>query len=114
MENSLNTPTQDELFEMSNLSPERTGLPFVVWIAIVNGVRDDVKMRVTKTLKVIGSEFITVGLLPYVHVIQGTMAESDLNLLKQWIGLNLDVIVKHWTGEIDSSLDAISAIKPLL
>jgi hypothetical protein len=30
---SLTSPEGEDFFEIANLSPERTGLPFVVWIS---------------------------------------------------------------------------------
>ncbi len=41
------------------------------------------------------------------------MSAHDLALLKQWIEINLDVIVKYWDGEIEYTEDAIAALKPI-
>jgi hypothetical protein len=41
------------------------------------------------------------------------MSPQDLALLKKWIELNYDVIVKYWDGEIEYTEDAIAALKPV-
>ena len=40
------------LFEMANLRPERTGLPFVVFISQKGGARHDVRVTVARGAKV--------------------------------------------------------------
>src|SRR6266567_9286800 len=95
-------PEEEGLFEMANLPPKRTGLPFVVWISPRAGVPHDVRVKVSKGPKVRSSELVSVGIRPDVHVIAGgKMNGHDLALLKKWIELNRDVIVKYWDGDIE-------------
>ena len=102
----------EALFEMANLYPEHTGLPFVVWISSGAGVQDDVRVKVSPGPKAIPSEMISVAIRPTIHVAVGEMSGSDLALLTQWIELNQDVILRFWDGEIDT-VDAVQAIRPL-
>jgi hypothetical protein len=44
----VSTPEVEGLFEMANLSPKRTGLPFVVWISPKAGAPHDVRVKVSK------------------------------------------------------------------
>jgi hypothetical protein len=104
------TPAED-LFEMSNLRPKTTGLPFVVWISPGSGNRHDVRVKVSPGPK--PKDFVSVALRPDVHVVEGEMSGSDLALLRRWIELNRDVIIKFWDGEIEYHEDAIAAIKPI-
>lgn len=107
-------PEGDSLFEMANLSPKRTGLPFVVWISPKAGAPPDVRVKVSQGPKVHPSEFVSVAIRPDVHVIGGgNLAARDLELLRKWIALNRDVIVKYWDGEIEYTEDAIAELKPL-
>ena len=102
------------LFEMANLSPKRTGLPFVVWISPKAGARHGVRVKVSKSPKVNPAELISVALRPDVHVVGGaSMAAHDLSLLKKWAQLNEDVILKYWDGDIEYTEDAIAALKPI-
>ena len=59
------------LFEMANLSPKRTGLPFVVWISPKAGAPHDVRVKVSKGPKVNTSELVWVAIRPDVRVVGG-------------------------------------------
>lgn len=99
---------------MANLSPKRTGLPFVVRISPKAGAPHEVRVEVSKGPKVRPEELISVAIRPDVHVVGGgKMTAHDLALLKRWVELNQDVIVKYWDGEIEYTEDAIAALKPI-
>lgn len=107
-------PEGEGLFEMANLSPKRTGLPFVVWISPKAGAPHDVRVKVSAGPKVHPAELISVAIRPSVHVIGGgSLSPQDLVLLTDWIELNREVILKYWDGEIEYTEDAIAALKPL-
>ena len=102
------------LFEMADLSPKRTGLPFVVWISPKAGAPHDVRVKVSKGPKVSPAELISVAIRPDVHVVGGgDMTAHDLALLRKWLALNQEVIIKYWNGEIEYTEDAIAALKPV-
>ena len=104
----------ETLFEMANISPKRTGLPFVVWISPHAGAPHDVRVKVSKGPKVHSSELISVAIRPDVRVVSGgPMSPQDLTLLQKWVELNRDVIVKYWDGDIEYTEDAIAALKPI-
>jgi hypothetical protein len=107
-------PESDGLFEMANLPPKRTGLPFVVWISPKAGAPHDVRVKVSKGPKVHPSDLISVAIRPDVHEVGSRkIAAHDMALLKKWIEANHDVIVKYWDGEIEYTEDAIEALKPI-
>jgi hypothetical protein len=106
-------PEGQALFEMANLRPERTGLPFVVFISQKGGARHDVRVKVAPGARVRPSEMVTVAVRPAVRVIRGSLEASDLALLRQWIELNRDVLVKYWDGVIEYTEDAIAALRPI-
>src|SRR5712691_11424343 len=106
-------PEGQALFEMANLRPERTGLPFVVFISQKGGARHDVRVKVAHGAKVRASEMITVAVRPNVRVIRGALDPADLARLAEWIELNRDVLIDYWNGNIEYTEDAISALKPL-
>jgi len=111
---SVTTSTAEGLFEMANLSPKRTGLPFVVWISPKTGAQHDVRVKISKSPKVHAPDLISVALRPEVHVVGGgKVAAGDLALLKKWVALNQDVIQKYWDGEIEYTEDAIAPLKPV-
>ena len=43
----------------------------------------------------------------------GAISTHDLALLKKWVELNRDVVLKYWDGEIEYTEDAIAALKPI-
>jgi hypothetical protein len=107
-------PQRDGLFGMANISPKRTGLPFVVWISPRAGAPHDVRVKVSKGPKVHSSELVSVAIRPDVQVVGGgKMTAHDLDLLKKWVGLNRDAIIKYWDGDIEYTEDAIAALKPI-
>jgi len=101
------------LFEMANLRPERTGLPFVVFISQRGGARHDARVKVAHSAKVRPSEMATVAIRPSVRVVRGVLDPRDLNPLTRWIELNKDVLIDYWNGVIEYTEDAINAIRPI-
>src|SRR5579862_5306630 len=98
---------------MANLRPERTGLPFVVFISQRGGARHDVRVKVARGAKVRASEMVTVAVRQKVRVVRGTLDPADLALLTDWVDRNRDVLIAYWDGDIEYTEDAISALKPV-
>jgi hypothetical protein len=107
------TAESEDFFEMANLSPKRTGLPFVVWISPKGGAPHDARVKVSPGPKVQSSEMVSVAIQPEVRVVGGTMSARDLSLLKKWVDLNQDVLIRYWDGDIEYTEDAIAALKPI-
>ena len=98
----------------ADLSPKRTGLPFVVWISPKAGAPHDVRVKVSRGPKVHPSEWISVAVRPDVHVVgDGKMTSHDFGLLRKWIDLNRGVLVKYWEGDIEYTEDAIAQLRPI-
>ena len=85
----------------------------MVWISPKAGAPHGVRVKVSKGPKVNPAELISVAIRPDVHVVGGSMTAHDFALLKRWVELNQDVIVKYWNGEIEYTEDAIAALKPI-
>jgi len=104
----------EDLFQMANLSPKRTGLPFVVWICQKGVAQNDLCVKVSPGLKALSSEFVSVTVRPDVRVVgPGSISANHLRLLQKWIELNRDVLVRYWDGEIEFTEDAIAKLKSL-
>ena len=56
---------------MANLRPERTGLPFVVFISQKGGARHDVRIKLARAAKVRPAEMLTVAVRPAPRLIRG-------------------------------------------
>lgn len=101
------------LFDMANLRPERTGLPFVVFISQRGGARHDARIKLARAPKVRASEMISVALRPVPRVIRGRLNAREFDLVKKWIELNIDALVAYWDGAIEYTEDVMDALKPL-
>ena len=101
-----------EFYEMANLHPKHTGLPFVVWISYRCGAQHDVRVKVSTGPKALRSEMAVVAIRPTVRLIKGSMSAGDIALLAHWVELNREVLVQHWDGEFDTK-DALDAIRPV-
>src|SRR5271155_1883790 len=93
----VSPPESEGLFEMANISPKRTGLPFVVWISPKAGAPHDVRVKVSKGPKVNSTDLVSVAIRPDVRVVGGgKVTAHELGLLKKWVELNHDVIIRYW------------------
>lgn len=100
-------------FDMANLRPERTGLPFVVFISQKGGARHDVRIKLARAAKVRPSEMLTVAVRPAPRLIRGAMNSREFDLVRRWVELNRDVLVDYWDGVIEYTEDALNAIRPV-
>ncbi|MBV9033855.1 MAG: DUF4160 domain-containing protein [Acidobacteriaceae bacterium] len=108
------TDTDSELlFEMANLSPKRTGLPFVVWISPRGNARHDVRVKVSPGPRAVPSGMVSVAIRPDVHVVEGEMKAGDLTLLGKWVSLNRDVLIRYWEGDIEFTEEAMELLQPI-
>jgi hypothetical protein len=64
-------------FEMANLFPKHTSLPFVVWISYRGGALHDVRVKVSRNAKAIPAEMISVAIRPDVHIVEGSMDSGE-------------------------------------
>ena len=104
--------SEDELFLMSNLSPKLTGLPFVVWISPKGNARHDVRIKVSTSSKVT-DDWVIVAIRPEVRVIHGQLPGGTMELLKQWVELNRDALVKFWEGDIEYTEDVLGQLRSI-
>lgn len=99
-------------YEMANLFPKHTGLPFVVWISIRGGARHDVRVKVSQNANATPEEMISVGVRPSPWIVAGELPSADWDKLYRWIELNKETLIAYWYGEIDTQ-DALEALKKL-
>lgn len=99
-------------YEMANLFPKHTGLPFVVWISYRGGARHDVRVKVSPNAKATPEEMASVALRPKPHLVEGEIDTQDFRQLAVWMERNRETLLKYWEGEIDTK-DALDAIVSL-
>jgi hypothetical protein len=106
------TEFREAPFEMANLRPERTGLPFIVWISQRGGAQHDIRIKLSRTPKA-GPDWVTIALRPTVEDLSGTLSRAELVQVRKWVLLNLAVLVDHWDGRIPYTEDVLAKIRPL-
>jgi hypothetical protein len=103
----------DLLFEMANLNPKKTGLPFVVWISPRGNARHDVQIKVSAGPRAVPSEMATVAIRPEVCIIEGFLNPTDIQLLRQWIELNQEVLIRFWDGDIAYTDEVLEQLRSI-
>jgi len=104
----------EDLFLMSNLSPKKTGLPFVVWISPKGGAKHDIRVKISRGPNATPSEMRTVALRPDLHVIgKGDLAPRERDLLREWVKLNFDALLAFWEGGIEYTEDVLDILRPV-
>src|SRR5215470_5147468 len=89
-------------FEMANLFPKHTGLPFVVWISMKGRAMHNPRIRVSANVHATPNEMISADTHPYGLFIHGQIDDDKAELLKVWVELNRDTMRSYWEGEIDT------------
>lgn len=104
----------DELFEMANLFPRRTGLPMTVWVSPRGNARHDVRIKVNIAhgdhMNIANTA--VVGVRPAPHLISGQLSPDDERAVFQWVSLNTAVLIAYWDGQIDT-IDLGERLQPL-
>ena len=100
-------------FDLANVAPESTGLPFVVWVAERMGARHDVRVYVSPGFKVRSrAKLVAVAIRPAIRIVSGKLGADEFALLTRWIELNREALIKYWDGEEFTS-DVLRALKTL-
>ena len=110
-------PEEDDLFTMSNLRSDFTGLPenMVVWISPRADRRHDVRVKVTKGAKFRKDKAVSVALRPAVEIKGGEwqFSAKDFERLKEWIALNLQTLLDYWEERIEYDDQVKAKLKKL-
>jgi hypothetical protein len=94
-------------FGMANLRRERTGLPFIVFIAR----RDDARVKVSPEPRVLKDAMGSYAVSPFAHKAGPRLNAQDEKRLETWIGLNADVLRDYWDGVIAYTEDAFDRLR---
>lgn len=104
----------DELFEMSNISREDSGLPVRVWVSSKMSAAQRHGPRLKVELPVKGSP--TIPVLLKIDITENDVVGYEqlpskiLNPLRDFINLNYNVLIQYWNDEI-STKQMIMSIK---
>jgi len=102
------------LFEMANLRPERTGLPFVVFISQRGGARHDIRVKVAPGPRPDPATMISVALGPEPRAMPpGELSAEDFRRLSAWIALNQQALIDYWNGDVAYTEDVFAVLSKL-
>jgi len=86
------------MMEMSNLTPDETGIPYVIWLGRVGGQHGP-RIKVSNKIgKMIDDCFVmTVSKNPVIQTPKSVKISKDVvDDISDWIVLNYDVLMKLW------------------
>ena len=103
---------EEDYYNLANLFPKHTGLPFVIWISVRGNAKHDVRVKISPSANVQEDGLISVAIRPTVRVMRGSLSADHLALLTAWIELNRATLILYWRSEIDT-VEAIASLRPL-
>ena len=105
---------KDMLFEMSNIRKSESGLPVNIWASYKNASHGPrIKVQTNYGTKMTDDFFsITISDEPKVIGKTGEIKSSDIILVKKFIMLNKELLLKFWKDEIGAS-DVFNNLKKL-
>lgn len=96
---------------MANLRPQRTGLPFVVWVSQRGRARHDVRVKVARGAKVPPSEMGSYSVRPFGFVDGARLDPTEERLLADWVHKNRDILIDFWHADIEYTEDFIDKVQ---
>ncbi len=95
--------TEDDLYEMTNIYPDTSGLTMTVWIRPRSNERHGPRIKVCTIPgpRMLPHDTVTVTLPPIRVIPPGGLSTSDFRAVSDWIVLNEGAIRDHWDGTID-------------
>ena len=107
-------PEGQATYGMANLRPEKTGLPFIVFISQRDDASHDVWVKVSPAPRIRRDQMGSYALRPSVEWKAGwQMSRKDEQLLEQWVELNRKVLIEYWDGAIEFTEDAMDRLVKL-
>ena len=100
-------------YGMANLRPDRTGLPFIVFVSQRDDARHAARVKVSPAPKVKSDEMGSYSVAPFAHRAGRALSSTEERALSVWVALNLDVIQRYWDGDIEFTEDAIALLRPV-
>lgn len=108
-----------ELYEMSNLVQDDTGLDFIIWVSAKSGKEKHgprIKVQTTKAKKIQAGNWVSVTISDEPVMInknkQTEISNKDFNNIKNFISKNKSVLEDYWNSIISTS-QMIKSIVPV-
>lgn len=105
----MNFKALNRIFDMANLPPKRTGLPFQIWYSA------EVPKHKPR-IKVDLSDGSQLSVEIESHKIKGDSSKvksSDLKKLFKWLDLNKEILLDYWFNAHSGSIDNVDVFESL-
>ena len=103
--------TDEAPFEMANLRPATTGLPFVVFVSQRGGAaRHGPRIKISPLPRFDPEQAITITLEEPPRPL-GDLGSEELDLVRRWIALNRTTLEGYWAGTIAYTEDMLALIR---
>ena len=100
-------------YGMANLRPDRTGLPFIVFISQRDDARHAARVKVSPALRVRAEEMGSYSIAPFSYRAGQALSPVEERALEAWVALNLDILRRYWDGDIEFTEDALALLRPI-
>lgn len=98
----IETVTEQNLYEMSNLGPKTTGLDEVIWVSVKNANHGP-RIKVFENKNASGKTFsVTVEDEPKVIGDSSIIDSKQLEKIKKFIIKNKENLIKYWEFQVDT------------
>ena len=109
------TPARDQragqaTFEMANLRPTTTGLPFIVFISQKGAPRHAARVKVAPAPGVRRQAMSSYSIDPFRLREGPGLSGPQEFMLASWIALNRAALIAYWTGAIEYTEDVIARL----
>jgi len=109
----LRPETEDTGYFESIIGSETTGLPMYIYASCYgNGYECIIKVQTNHNKKINPNKYAKVS-VEDLSIREGKLSDSDHAIVKDFIQLNKQVLLDHWSNKLFFSEDMINAIKPL-
>lgn len=96
--------TEDELYEMSNLSSRSTGVATVIFMSAKGGAKHGCRIKVSNVSGKIAHEDTFTMTIPGFEIIGETrLPTKTMNQLLVWCISNQQVLLDHWEYKLDGA-----------
>ena len=97
--------TTKKLYEMANISKQKTGLPVMIWVSYNTGKEKHgarIKIKIDNTLIP-----ISISDTPEVKASSANIKSGILKQITSWIVLNKKVLLKYWNAKGSLGIDYV-------
>ena len=103
---------KNELQEMANISKDKTGLPFDIWLDSVGKDRKVSHRKPRLKVRLDNKELIPVSIEKEPKILVKGKDIPKFRQFRKFLLLNYEILMKHWNLEIedDDVLDLIKSI----